>query len=264
MPWRPAYTLAICFDLHRRFDHARGGGIDHRRNTARLSIKRVHGLGFLRGRTFAMCSRCLVKCLAAFARAEGLGTVAPLRGGRSQVKNLTCASFSWARPDRARALRPSVSSSNSESRRSRPETSSGSTARTAPSSANAPTPSWPRASWSTMRPCSRSSATELRRPDAQDGFILDGFPRTQAQAEALTALMRELATPIDAVVLFEVGADELVRRISGRRTCSLCNKVFNIYSAPPAVAGRRLRRRAATNTSGTQQVAPAFRRRAEP
>ena len=74
----------------------------------------------------------------------------------------------------------------------------------------------------------------VARPDAQGGFILDGFPRTQAQAEGLTKLMRELATPIDAVVLFEVGADELVRRISGRRTCSLCNKVFNIYSAPPA------------------------------
>src|SRR6185295_224942 len=58
--------------------------------------------------------------------------------------------------------------------------------------------------------------------------------RTQAQAEALAALMRDLATPIDAVVLLELGADELVRRISGRRTCSLCNKVFNIYSAPPA------------------------------
>jgi adenylate kinase len=74
----------------------------------------------------------------------------------------------------------------------------------------------------------------VARPDAQGGFILDGFPRTQAQAEGLTKLMRELATPIDAVVLFEVGADELVRRISGRRTCSLCNKVFNIYTAPPA------------------------------
>ena len=74
----------------------------------------------------------------------------------------------------------------------------------------------------------------VARPDAQSGFILDGFPRTQAQAEGLTALMRELGTPIDAVVLFDVGADELVRRISGRRTCSLCNKVFNIYTAPPS------------------------------
>ena len=74
----------------------------------------------------------------------------------------------------------------------------------------------------------------LLQPDAANGFILDGFPRTQRQAEALSSLMRDLATPIDAVVLFEVGAEELVRRISGRRTCSLCNKVFNIYSAPPS------------------------------
>jgi len=74
----------------------------------------------------------------------------------------------------------------------------------------------------------------VAQPDAQRGFILDGFPRTQAQAEGLATLMRDLGTPIDAVVLFEVGADELVRRISGRRTCSLCNKVFNIYSAPPS------------------------------
>jgi adenylate kinase len=74
----------------------------------------------------------------------------------------------------------------------------------------------------------------VSQSDAQDGFILDGFPRTQPQAEALTLLMNELDTPLDAVVLFEVGEEELVRRISGRRTCSLCNKVFNIYTAPPA------------------------------
>jgi adenylate kinase len=74
----------------------------------------------------------------------------------------------------------------------------------------------------------------VSQPDARKGFILDGFPRTQTQAEALTALMAELGTPIDSVVLFDVGNDELVRRISGRRTCSLCNKVFNIHTAPPA------------------------------
>jgi adenylate kinase len=73
----------------------------------------------------------------------------------------------------------------------------------------------------------------VAQPDAQDGFILDGFPRTQTQAEALTRLMNDLGTPLDAVVLFEVGDEELVRRISGRRTCSLCNKVFNIHTAPP-------------------------------
>ena len=74
----------------------------------------------------------------------------------------------------------------------------------------------------------------VAQPDAQSGFILDGFPRTQTQAEGLTRLMSDLGTPLDAVVLFEVGDAELVRRISGRRTCSLCNKVFNIHTAPPA------------------------------
>jgi adenylate kinase len=73
----------------------------------------------------------------------------------------------------------------------------------------------------------------VAQPDAKGGFILDGFPRTQTQAEALTRLMNDLGTPLDAVVLFEVGDEELVRRISGRRTCSLCNKVFNIHTAPP-------------------------------
>ena len=73
----------------------------------------------------------------------------------------------------------------------------------------------------------------VAQADAQAGFILDGFPRTQPQAEALTKLMIDLGTPLDAVVLFEVGDEELVRRISGRRTCSLCNKVFNIHTAPP-------------------------------
>jgi len=74
----------------------------------------------------------------------------------------------------------------------------------------------------------------VAQPDAKNGFILDGFPRTQTQAEALTTLMLDLGTPLDAVVLFEVGEAELVRRISGRRTCSLCNKVFNIHTAPPS------------------------------
>ncbi|HEU5137051.1 MAG TPA: adenylate kinase [Steroidobacteraceae bacterium] len=74
----------------------------------------------------------------------------------------------------------------------------------------------------------------VAQADAKNGFILDGFPRTQTQAEALTQLMNDLGTPLDAVVLFEVGDAELVRRISGRRTCSLCNKVFNIHTAPPS------------------------------
>ncbi len=76
-------------------------------------------------------------------------------------------------------------------------------------------------------------ADRLAEPDARKGFILDGFPRNQAQAEALGGMLGTLGRPLDAVVLFEVGNEELVRRISGRRSCAACGRVFNIYTAPP-------------------------------
>jgi len=72
----------------------------------------------------------------------------------------------------------------------------------------------------------------LAQPDAAQGFILDGFPRTVAQAEGLTKLLAELGTPLDAVVLFDVDTEQLVKRVSGRRTCEFCKKVFNINFAP--------------------------------
>jgi len=74
----------------------------------------------------------------------------------------------------------------------------------------------------------------LSQPDAAQGFILDGFPRTVAQAEGLTKLLAELGTPLDAVVLFDVNNDQLVKRVSGRRTCEFCKKVFNVNFAPPS------------------------------
>jgi adenylate kinase len=74
----------------------------------------------------------------------------------------------------------------------------------------------------------------LSQPDAAKGFILDGFPRTVAQAEGLTKLVAELGTPLDAVVLFEVNTEQLVKRVSGRRTCEFCKKVFNVNFAPPS------------------------------
>jgi adenylate kinase len=73
----------------------------------------------------------------------------------------------------------------------------------------------------------------LSQPDAARGFILDGFPRTVAQAEGLSKLLAELGTPLDAVVLFDVDNDQLVKRVSGRRTCEFCKKVFNVNFAPP-------------------------------
>jgi adenylate kinase len=75
----------------------------------------------------------------------------------------------------------------------------------------------------------------LSQPDAARGFLLDGFPRTIAQADGLAKLLAELGTPLDAVVLFEVNTDQLIKRLSGRRVCELCKKVFNVHTAPPSV-----------------------------
>jgi adenylate kinase len=76
----------------------------------------------------------------------------------------------------------------------------------------------------------------LAQADAARGFILDGFPRNIPQAEALATLLTSLNKPLDVVLQFDVGNAELVKRISGRRTCASCGRVFNIYSAPPGSA----------------------------
>jgi adenylate kinase len=70
-------------------------------------------------------------------------------------------------------------------------------------------------------------------PDTRRGFILDGFPRNLAQAHALDHLLEALRRPLDAVVQLEVDYGELVRRISGRRTCADCGRVFNLLTSPP-------------------------------
>ena len=80
-------------------------------------------------------------------------------------------------------------------------------------------------------------AERLREPDARRGFILDGFPRNLAQAHALERLLESLRQPLDAVVQLEVDSRELVRRISGRRSCADCGRVFNLLTSPPAGAG---------------------------
>ena len=76
----------------------------------------------------------------------------------------------------------------------------------------------------------------LRETDARRGFILDGFPRNLAQAEALGRLLATLRQPLSAVVQLEVDYGELVRRISGRRTCADCGRVFNVSTSPGEVA----------------------------
>jgi len=72
----------------------------------------------------------------------------------------------------------------------------------------------------------------LGRPDAAQGFILDGYPRNVAQAGALDRLLAEIGQPIDAVVLMDVDTKVLFQRLTGRRTCPQCGKVFNVYSSP--------------------------------
>lgn len=71
--------------------------------------------------------------------------------------------------------------------------------------------------------------------DADEGFVLDGFPRTLAQAKALHPLLRGLDHELDAVAVIDVPEDVLIKRLTGRRTCSRCGKIYNIYFDPPAV-----------------------------
>jgi adenylate kinase len=73
----------------------------------------------------------------------------------------------------------------------------------------------------------------LGEPDTRKGFILDGFPRNLAQAHALDHLLEALKQPLDAVVQLDVDYGELVKRISGRRTCADCGRVFNLLTSPP-------------------------------
>jgi adenylate kinase len=81
-------------------------------------------------------------------------------------------------------------------------------------------------------------ADRLRRPDAGPGFILDGFPRTMEQAEGLDRLLAGMGQKLDRVLFFDVGEDELVRRLTGRRVCRECGATYHVVSAPPGVAGR--------------------------
>lgn len=71
----------------------------------------------------------------------------------------------------------------------------------------------------------------LAKPDAREGFILDGFPRTTQQALDLEELLDQLGTPLNTAVLMDVDFEILMKRLTGRRTCSLTGKLLNIYSS---------------------------------
>jgi len=78
----------------------------------------------------------------------------------------------------------------------------------------------------------------LAQPDAKAGVVLDGFPRTVAQAEALDALFARTGLTLDRVIFFDVSRAELLRRLTGRRVCRVCGRTFHLVSAPPKVAGK--------------------------
>lgn len=78
----------------------------------------------------------------------------------------------------------------------------------------------------------------LRSPDAQNGFILDGFPRNIAQAEALDMMLHEMGKPLQTGLLIDVEFDILMKRLTGRRTCGACGQMYNIYTSPPRIEGQ--------------------------
>ena len=77
----------------------------------------------------------------------------------------------------------------------------------------------------------------LGRPDVAPGFILDGYPRTTAQAVYLESLLHSMGRKIDRVASYEVAEELVVERISGRRTCPKCGAVFHVSSSPPRQTG---------------------------
>jgi len=77
----------------------------------------------------------------------------------------------------------------------------------------------------------------MSEPDAQRGFALDGFPRTVAQAGALERRMAGMGQPLDGVIYLNVPEQELLRRLSGRRTCFQCNAIYQIHTMAPKVEG---------------------------
>jgi adenylate kinase len=77
----------------------------------------------------------------------------------------------------------------------------------------------------------------LNKDDLDNGFLLDGYPRNVAQAEVLRAVLAEKATPLHAALELNIDPEEIVARLSGRRSCSNCQKPYHVVNEKPAVEG---------------------------
>ncbi|HEX9764197.1 MAG TPA: adenylate kinase [Candidatus Acidoferrales bacterium] len=113
-------------------------------------------------------------------------------------------------------------------------------------------------------------AERIARPDCAAGFILDGFPRTVPQAERLETLLAETGRPGVLAVNFRIGYTDLVRRLTGRRTCVLCGEIYNIHFRPPKVEGRcdrdggELKQRADDREEVIRERLNAYERQTQP
>jgi adenylate kinase len=110
----------------------------------------------------------------------------------------------------------------------------------------------------------------LARDDAAAGFVLDGFPRNLAQARALEGMLAGIARPLDAAVLIDVDFDILLKRLTGRRTCSLTGKLLNVHFSPQAEldacikAGGQLVQRVDDNEETISNRLKVYRSQTEP
>jgi adenylate kinase len=73
----------------------------------------------------------------------------------------------------------------------------------------------------------------VKQDDCKKGFILDGFPRNTVQAEALDKMLKAMGLPIDSALSVDVPKDDLMKRLTGRRTCKNCQQMYNVYYSPP-------------------------------
>ena len=77
----------------------------------------------------------------------------------------------------------------------------------------------------------------LSQPDCVEGYILDGFPRSAAQAQDLDRMLERRDEALDAAIVLEIGDEEIVERLTARRTCPECGKIYNLRFSPPAAEG---------------------------